>query len=691
MDVVSSCPLRVSSLLWQPRAGAFTLTVVCKATYDLVPHESPLAREQEDPNEADGYWNDDESRSLHAASDLAPFKRGADLLLIGHAFAPHGNPVSSLVATMVVGEIEKSVAVTGDRTLGLDGQISEAARFTKMPLRWERAAGGPDTWNPVGLRLDARADARGRVPVPNLTEVGAPLPSGSDVLRPAGFGPIAPAWPGRVAKLRRHAATWDHRRWNVRPLPEDVEAGYFNAAPADQQGITLRPNERIVLENLLPQHPRFVTNLVPVVPRAVVEGPGAQGREISLVCDTLVIDTDRGHCTVTWRGQIPLPRPDQPGRVVFSLRGSEPQVAVPSEGGWPAEREGDPVQTLMVSPAMAVAAALPFAVAPSPPPPVRPPSRIDPVAPAVEASPWLASSPSPPAPTVGQMTLDAVVRAPALVPMVPGAEPRRAALMGRPVVDLLWFNPGSLSRIRKHAAWKEILAGVKPRAEDEDLDDDLPAPRRTLPKDRRDVLAVLSRGEALDVDGVEAALTRAMEDEEGFIPPLVLVEGELTLHFDELETLKATLAAVSPHLGGDPRLKEVVDQVSEVFKMPWVQGSNGVIEELTGKVREAFAQGPGRRAGAVGQMEAHVERALVEQRHFRKAMVLGQSRVRGALSSPGAAEVMVYLPESVGKELPAFRRFAARVVGEVRGAVEAYAGSGAVIRAVAVGRVGHGR
>jgi len=44
-------------------------------------------------------------------------------------------------------------------------------------------------------------------------------------------------------------------------------------------------------------------------------------------------------------------------------------------------------------------------------------------------------------------------------------------------------------------------------------------------KDRRDVLAVLSRGEALDVEGVEAGADAGDGGEEGFVPPLVLVEG----------------------------------------------------------------------------------------------------------------------------------------------------------------------
>src|SRR5690349_18403263 len=102
MEIVSISPLRTSSLRWQILSDAWVLTVVCKATYVLAPTESPLAPEQEEPNEDDTYWNDDPARSLHAATDLVPFKLRADVLLVGHAFAPGERPVRSLVARMVI-------------------------------------------------------------------------------------------------------------------------------------------------------------------------------------------------------------------------------------------------------------------------------------------------------------------------------------------------------------------------------------------------------------------------------------------------------------------------------------------------------------------------------------------------------------------------------------------------------------
>ncbi|WP_437289298.1 DUF2169 domain-containing protein [Sorangium sp. So ce406] len=320
MDVVSACPLRVASSLWQPRAGAWALTIVCKATYTLAPGESLLALEQDEPTGAELYWEDDEHRSLVLGSDLAPFKRRADVLVVGHAYAPGSRPVTSLLARLAVGAIDKSIAVFGDRVFTPDGALSEPVPFAKMSLRWERAAGGAGTANPVGVPPPGAApDRRAMTPAPNLEMPGAHVTGRRDAIEPVGFGPIAPSWPGRAHKLGWHAATWNHARWSERPLPDDIDAGYFNAAPPDQQMDEICPDERIVLENLHPAHARLITRLRAVVPRAVVARGGAPAQERKLRCDTLCIDTDRGTCSLTWRGYVLLDHPQQAGRVEISL------------------------------------------------------------------------------------------------------------------------------------------------------------------------------------------------------------------------------------------------------------------------------------------------------------------------------------------------------------------------------------
>lgn len=322
MDVVSTCPLRVGSIVWRSAPGAWVLTVVCKATYALKPGESPLAREQDEINEGDGYWNDDESRSLHVASDLAPFKVRGDVLLTGHAFAPGGRPVRSLVARMIVAGVDKSIEVFGDRAWTIDGSLREGARFVKMPLRWERAAGGPGLSNPVGMRADGAPDAYGARAVPNLQPPGVYVAMPGEFIEPIGFSPVAPTWEGRARMLHRYAAAWSHQGWNEGVLPSDIDARFFNAAPVDQQVEAIRGDERLVLENLHPEHPRLVTNLQAVTPRGSVERAGGAKEEIALRCDTLCVDTDRGVCTLVWRGQVGIWHPRDAGRVVITTERS---------------------------------------------------------------------------------------------------------------------------------------------------------------------------------------------------------------------------------------------------------------------------------------------------------------------------------------------------------------------------------
>lgn len=166
MEVVSLSPLPVGSVLWQHRPGAWALTIIAKATFQLQQGISRLAEQQEPIHEEDNHWNDDPGRSLFSGSDLVPVKPRVDVSLIGSAYAPHGQPVNSLFVRLIVGELDKSIEVVKDRTMGADGSIAEDARFARMPLLYERAGGGHDTQNPVGLRLDVR-DGYGRAKLPN--------------------------------------------------------------------------------------------------------------------------------------------------------------------------------------------------------------------------------------------------------------------------------------------------------------------------------------------------------------------------------------------------------------------------------------------------------------------------------------------------------------------------------------------
>jgi hypothetical protein len=314
MDVVHEGLFRTGSLAWQSGTGVWALTIVCRAAFSLQPSESPMIAWAPDATDPP-----DERRFAEPWGPIAPLKRWPEVVVVGHAYAPAGRSVTSLVARLSVGGLEKVVEVHGDSWLTQEGAVMAPTPFARMPLTWRRAAGGPFTQNPLGVRMgaDALADTYGRVPLPNLRPPGASIGSRTQVVAPAGFGPLGPTWPSRVQRLHRHAAAWDADRWHERPLPDDLDASYFDVGPADQAIDELTGHERILLENLHPQHPRLVTYLRVKPPRAVASRRGAV-QDVPLRCDTLVIDTDRAIAVLLWRGAFAIEHPGAEGLVHVS-------------------------------------------------------------------------------------------------------------------------------------------------------------------------------------------------------------------------------------------------------------------------------------------------------------------------------------------------------------------------------------
>src|SRR5262249_14511661 len=161
-------------------------TVVCKATFSLRLTVSPLAEVQEPAHESEGYWNNNRARSIYVPSDIVPFKPRADVLLVGKAFSPE--PASRVTARLVGAAIDKRIDVHRDRSWTADGKLVQAPEFMSMPLLYERAAGGPGSWNPVGMRHVPKGAAR----VPNLLPHGFVLAEQQTPIPPVGFGALAP-------------------------------------------------------------------------------------------------------------------------------------------------------------------------------------------------------------------------------------------------------------------------------------------------------------------------------------------------------------------------------------------------------------------------------------------------------------------------------------------------------------------
>lgn len=468
MDIVTNCPLRALSFLWQPRPGMWARTVVVKATYVLQPSRSILAEDQEEPSEQDEYWDDDPQRSLVAPSDLAPSKPRADVLIVGSAYAPGGQPVRSLVVHVSVADVEKGVEVFSDRSFGSLGDLREGPRFSKMSLAWERASAGENGENPVGVRPGV-ANALGAIPLPNLQPPGLHVVSARDFIPPVGLGPIPPSWPWRASRAGVHGRGLTRAELATRPFPADLDLTYFQTAPLDQQTEPLRADERIALDHLHPEHPRLVTYLPGIRPVVFVERGRGPASEVSMRADTLLIRSDRGQATLVWRGQAQVASPEEAGRIVVGTAwgGNKPAFheigrdVVPPPSPSAAKRPlEDPVATippdevvedvgigtlllldphpatqtlpfepdLMAAPAPRLGTpvqdgALPFAPSPSGQTPVDTPAPLPaPMGPRPSASPWAGAA------SVGGGSAPV---APVLqTPQVPAIDLERAVLRG---------------------------------------------------------------------------------------------------------------------------------------------------------------------------------------------------------------------------------------------------------------------
>jgi hypothetical protein len=371
VPVVSICALPAGAVLWEAQPGQLSLTVIVKATFTLAPGDATLAPEQDALSE-ERRWDESPLASVHFPGDFAPSKRRADVTLVGHAYAPHGEPVTSLVASLGVGDLAKAVRVTGDRVWRMGkrkaAEPGPPAPFLRMPLRYERAALGAD--NPVGI--DAHAPpVLGAPALPNLErDEAAAGPPREGQPEPC-FGPIAPTWRARRRRLDDADTLWalgmarDPRDTAppLGPAPQRFDFAFFNVAPADQQVDLLRPGTPIQLVNLHPSHARLSTRLPSIRPQVFrVPPPGtpkARVEEIIVRCDSLWIDTDRGVATATWRGLADVGEGTSAGYLVVAADGqgkklrweqvekrlggrSAPTLRLGPDGRTPLSDEADP-------------------------------------------------------------------------------------------------------------------------------------------------------------------------------------------------------------------------------------------------------------------------------------------------------------------------------------------------------------
>lgn len=671
MDVVSLCPLPVQKLAFSPAPGRHAFVVVAKATFALEPGVSPLAKDQEPLRERESHWEDDPKRSLYAPADLVPAKPRAEVMLVGSAYAPQQQPVRSLVVRLRVGSVDKSIEVFCPRVCTRDGEVREGKRWTKMPLLYERAAGGRDIY--------------GQIQLPNLQPPGITAKE-LEGIDPIGFGPLA--------------------------------AVHSQAAPPDQQLDSLRPDERITLDNLHPKHARIVTKLPDLEPRAFLEIHGAPSREIAFTADTLWIDTQRAICTLTFRARIDVEEADPDGRVLVATCKPEQKIAwariappmpaprapakpktVPPviEDRGPDSEEAieithtewsDAEDTEVLRARLPAQPALPFTAGP----PLSDSAKIatqkldmSALRPSLPA--WLDTSPPAP-PRVAPPPM--LGPPPPLIPppapvfgRAPSSAPPPPPLIEAPL-GVLESSNAAAGAIERMARVEADPAPVKPAMKGIELIWFDPALPPRLGRLGASVYDALARGTPASSRELEAAM-EAAEDGDPPSPPLVLMSGDLEPSLDEGAMLEAVVSAASPLAGSDKKLKEVLDLAAQTLETP-LKSVPEVAEGLSARIREAW-----NRANKLlpsGHLTACTERLLLEQRRYQQRELLDDTWIRALLSGPGLdAPIPTYLPARIARRLPLFRRFTARLLAEVIWQQDQYETHPLALRVLALGRV----
>jgi hypothetical protein len=281
-----------TTVTWRSR-GQIHATVIAKATFAFASEAEMPRTEPQEILRGEVHHGKNPGRSVRFTSDLAPYLGLADVLFTGHAYAPPGATVQSLPVRLTITDGNRVVL---DKGL----LVQDSAGFQRMPVVYERAVRGVNaTENPLGV------DAEGGPSAANAANVVDPV----EPLRPAGFGPIARAWPARKRLLGdtpRKALDEP-----IIEIPEAFDWSYFQAAPPDQRVGYLRGGEWLALQGLHPTQPLLRMRLPEARGGARVYGLStfgvSEGHPLALHADTLRIDGDGQRCTVVFRASFPVP------------------------------------------------------------------------------------------------------------------------------------------------------------------------------------------------------------------------------------------------------------------------------------------------------------------------------------------------------------------------------------------------
>lgn len=175
---------------------------------------------------------------------------------------------------------------------------------------------------------------------------------------------------------------------------------------------------------------------------------------------------------------------------------------------------------------------------------------------------------------------------------------------------------------------------------------------------------------------------RMLADVERMEMPLAVIEGELHFLYDETETLRLCVAVARPLATMDERLAETVRVCDEMLHSSWPPRADiatTLIERLENDA--ALLPVPTR------YITQQVERAMLEERKFRRRTVFGSPHLRADLVLPRSdRSVVAYVDAAVGDKLPLLPSVTVLGIGELRPREDATEDASEAFLFLAIGR-----
>lgn len=289
LDTATPLPGSAATAVAWRTDGQLYLTVIAKASFAFAPNADMPRIEPQAILAAEVHHGGSPAQSLRFSADLAPHLGRADVLFTGHAYAPPPHPAHAMQARLALFRGERAIL---DKTI----LVQDPRGFQHVPLVYEQAFGGVGVAdNPLGVGEDEGTGA------PILIDPRNPQ-------HPAGFGPIARAWPAR----RRLLGATSRKALDapIAEIPRGFDWSYFQAAPLDQRIDFLRGDEWIVLAGLHPELPILRTRLPGARGVARIHGLSAfgvpEGQPLELQADILRIQGEDQRCTLVCRRSFPI-------------------------------------------------------------------------------------------------------------------------------------------------------------------------------------------------------------------------------------------------------------------------------------------------------------------------------------------------------------------------------------------------